>query len=149
MHVFLFASDCSCAKAPVPMVAPALALLNRHHDRMDAARALKLLPADLSVAQLAPFLTSVIAANESQLRDHRLERSLLKGETRAVREQWHRARARRINISEDQLCPVCNRRIGKDVMFVAYPDGRILHYVCDRAGAAKDSSQKENSNIKK
>lgn len=44
---------------------------------------------------------------------HQVVRNLLKSENLQVREQLIKARARTIKITEERMCPVCNKRLGE------------------------------------
>jgi hypothetical protein len=116
-------------KASMEMAA--LHLLNGFYDKMDTVKVLKLLPNSIHVKKLEPFLNQVLQKNERVLREHHLERALLRSETLSVRQQWAEARGKRVKITDRQVCPSCGKRIGKDVTFVLLPDdGTVMHYVC-------------------
>jgi hypothetical protein len=58
-----------------PSLAPALALLNRYHDKIDAPRALELLPPQTPVARLLPFLEALFREKANARREARIEKS--------------------------------------------------------------------------
>ena len=125
----VYLSDMPEGKAP--MESAALHLLNRYYGKMDTVKAMQLLPNSIPVNRLEPFFNHVLQANERILREHNLQRALLRSEKLAVSENWAKARGRAVRITERQLCPDCSKRIGKDVTFVLLPDGeQIVHYVC-------------------
>jgi hypothetical protein len=111
------------------MIQPALHLLNRYYTRINAAKALDLLPPEIALEQLLPFLEAVIRDNTKNRRNNQVVKNLLKTESLQVRFQHMKARSRAVKIYEGRLCPVCNKRLGTSV-FACYPNGVVVHFIC-------------------
>ncbi len=54
------------------LVGPALSLLSRHYDRIDAAQALALLPNDTPIHELLPFFEAVLSRNRTLRRNNQV-----------------------------------------------------------------------------
>jgi len=55
-----------------PMVAPALSVMSRHYDKIDAAQALDMIPGSTGVQELVPFFSAVLARNEQLRRSNQV-----------------------------------------------------------------------------
>jgi hypothetical protein len=62
---------------------------------------------------------------------------LRRTENLQVREKLIHARARQVKITEERLCPVCQKHLGTSA-FAAYPNGIVVHYRC-RTSASNSS----------
>ena len=88
-------------------------LLQRHFQRINAGKALELMPDDTSIAELYSFFENVLRDSMETRRNDQVIRNLLKAENLQVREKKLAATsARVIKIEEDTMCPVCNKRMG-------------------------------------
>ena len=94
------------------MVDPALDLLTKSYDKIDPGKALELLPVDIDVKKVYPFIESVLRRHTRQFHDNQIRKNLLKSEQLQVQEQRIHYQSRRAVITADKMCPVCNKRIG-------------------------------------
>ncbi|KAK9239635.1 hypothetical protein V1525DRAFT_397966 [Lipomyces kononenkoae] len=107
----------------------ALELLSNHGSRVSAIDALELLPEDIKMASLGPFLEAHLrATNESVSRD-RLLASLLKTELVRTQQTLIDVRSKNVVISDTRVCPVCVKRLGNSVISV-FPNRAVVHYGC-------------------
>jgi len=117
------------AEGEQPLIEPALAILNKHYTKIDAPKALELLPDSCPIQLLAPFFENVIKDRAKNKRDKQVMHSLFKLENLQVQDSLIKARATAVKITEKRLCPVCDKRIGAAV-FAHYPNGVVVHYKC-------------------
>eukprot|EP01116_Phalansterium_solitarium_P000135 TRINITY_DN10090_c0_g1_i1.p1 TRINITY_DN10090_c0_g1~~TRINITY_DN10090_c0_g1_i1.p1 ORF type:complete len:892 (-),score=174.91 TRINITY_DN10090_c0_g1_i1:69-2744(-) len=113
----------------LPMVSPALALLNKHYKRINIPKALELFPASVPLKDLYPVLECVLQDNTQARRNGQVLKNLLKSENLQIQEQLIGVRSRVVKMTEDRMCLVCNKRIGFSV-FACYPNGTVVHYFC-------------------
>jgi Vam6/Vps39-like protein vacuolar protein sorting-associated protein 39 len=113
----------------VPLVAPALSLLQQHYDRIDAARALDLLPGDTPIFEIMPFFKAVLGHNQKLRRGNQVIKHLRRSENLQVRESYLNSREQRIFIDPGTECRRCHKKIGTSA-FARYPNGVVVHYIC-------------------
>ncbi|KAF9913772.1 Vacuolar morphogenesis protein 6 [Lobosporangium transversale] len=118
-----------------PMLEPALDILTRHGNHIDPAAVLRLLPAGTRVDQLYKFFEKSIRESNKTKHMNMIVKNLLKAERLQTQEQLTFYRSRRVKITEDRMCPKCNKRIGNSV-FAVFPDGVVVHYSCKETMAA-------------
>ncbi|KAI8096965.1 vacuolar sorting protein 39 domain 2-domain-containing protein [Halteromyces radiatus] len=112
-----------------PLLAPALELLAHHGSHVNAAEVLSILPLNTPLQGLFPFFEKYIReSNRNRNKDH-VVKNLLKAEQFQVEEQLSFYRSRAVKITEDRMCPQCNKRIGNSV-FAVFPNGAVVHYSC-------------------
>eukprot|EP01104_Vermistella_antarctica_P012521 TRINITY_DN3647_c0_g1_i2.p1 TRINITY_DN3647_c0_g1~~TRINITY_DN3647_c0_g1_i2.p1 ORF type:complete len:916 (-),score=175.96 TRINITY_DN3647_c0_g1_i2:3010-5757(-) len=114
-----------------PLLQRALDILNRYHTRIDTAKAMELLPSDLSVQSLYPFLELVLKHSKMYLRSQQVVKNLLKSENLQVHEDLIRAHSRVIVVEETRTCPACNMRLGTSAFYV-YPNNVVVHFGCGK-----------------
>jgi len=112
-----------------PAIDAALSLLNKHYKHIDTPKALELLPSNTPVNKLYPFLESVLRDKDQTQRHNQVVKNLLKAENLQIRERLIKGRSRMLRITEDRMCPVCNKRLGASV-FAVYPNNIVVHYMC-------------------
>ncbi|KAG0343692.1 Vam6/Vps39-like protein [Podila humilis] len=95
-----------------PMLQPALDILTRHGSHIDAASVLTLLPPGTRVDQLFKFFEKSIRESNKAKHMDMIVKNLLKAERLQTQEQLTFYRSRRVKITEDRMCPKCNKRIG-------------------------------------
>ncbi|ORZ13809.1 vacuolar sorting protein 39 domain 2-domain-containing protein [Lobosporangium transversale] len=122
-------------KGEKPMLEPALDILTRHGNHIDPAAVLRLLPAGTRVDQLYKFFEKSIRESNKTKHMNMIVKNLLKAERLQTQEQLTFYRSRRVKITEDRMCPKCNKRIGNSV-FAVFPDGVVVHYSCKETMAA-------------
>ena len=107
-------------------------VLGQHYRKMDLARTLDLLPADLPVAQLAGLLEGALQKSSRERRSWGMVRSLARQEERQAQQAALQARRRHVRVTERTTCAICLKRLGNAV-FVLQPDDDLAHFVCYRA----------------
>ena len=100
------------AAGAAPLLAPALELINTHHDRVDGDVALALLPDDVTVAQLQPALAALLFDVGHRSRNALVTRNLQKTKSVRMRAALLDVRARRVIVADDTECAACGKRIG-------------------------------------
>ncbi|KAG0012682.1 Vam6/Vps39-like protein [Podila clonocystis] len=118
-----------------PMLEPALDILTRHGSHIDPQAVLSLLPPSTRIDQLFTFFEKSIRESNKAKHMDMIVKNLLKAERLQTQEQLTFYRSRRVKITEDRMCPKCNKRIGNSV-FAVFPDGVVVHYSCKESMAA-------------
>ncbi|KAG0095622.1 Vam6/Vps39-like protein [Podila epicladia] len=95
-----------------PMLQPALDILTRHGSHIDPQAVLSLLPASTRIDQLFTFFEKSIRESNKAKNMDMIVKNLLKAERLQTQEQLTFYRSRRVKITEDRMCPKCNKRIG-------------------------------------
>ena len=132
-----------------PNLAPALDLLSRHGSRLPASSTLQLIPDSLPVAKLESYFRGRIRAVNSVVNESRIEQGLRK--TSVVASQallllgdgipgGQGGKNRRVVISEERVCGVCHKRLGRSVIAVL-PDNTVVHYGCSHRAGRPDASR--------
>lgn len=115
----------------VPKIDDAIHLLERHHQKIDVIKALRLLPGDVPVTKLNRFLESVLRSHVTKRRTLQVTKNLSKSEHLQVQEKCIQERKRVVKIKTGRLCQVCNRPLGLSA-FACYPNDIVVHYVCTK-----------------
>ncbi|KAF9941848.1 Vacuolar morphogenesis protein 6, partial [Modicella reniformis] len=95
-----------------PMLDPALGILTRHGTNIDPIAVLRMLPPMTRVDQLYKFFEKSIRESNKTKHMDMIVRNLLKAEQLQTQEQLSFYRSRCVRITEDRMCPKCNKRIG-------------------------------------
>ncbi|KAI8394304.1 vacuolar sorting protein 39 domain 2-domain-containing protein [Radiomyces spectabilis] len=112
-----------------PLLEPALDLLSHHGSHINASEVLSILPLPTKLHGLFPFFEKYIRQSNRSRNMDMVVRNLLKAEQIQVEEQLMHYRSRAVKITEDRMCPQCNKRIGNSV-FAVFPNGIVVHYSC-------------------
>lgn len=115
-------------KPPV-MLEPALELMSRHADKLDAAAGLELIPGDTPLHKLMPFFETVLTKNRHDMRNSQVVKNLLRAEHLQARSECLDASRFRIYIDDDTVCTHCRKKLGNSA-FARYPNGELVHYIC-------------------
>ncbi|XP_058766537.1 vacuolar sorting protein 39-like [Vicia villosa] len=114
------------------MLDEALDLLSRRWDRINGAQALKLLPKETKLQNMLPFLGPLVRKSSEMYRNCSVVRSLRQSENLQVKDELYKRRKPVMKIGSDNMCSLCNKKIGTSV-FAVYPNGKTLvHFVCFR-----------------
>jgi hypothetical protein len=107
----------------------ALGLLTRRHQCIDGKKAVELLPDDVPLQDVMPFLEAKMRSS-AQLK-HKLEmhKSLLQSQHDEAEEEIRKFKSRSFVVTEEAMCAICHKRIGTSV-FGVHPDGSLVHYNC-------------------
>ncbi|CAO3677740.1 unnamed protein product [Rhizopus microsporus] len=112
-----------------PLIQPALDLLAHHGSHINASEVLSILPSETQLHGLFPFFEKYIRAANKRRNMDLIVKNLLKAEQIQAEEQLMYYRSRAVKITEDRMCPQCNKRIGNSV-FAVFPNGVVVHYSC-------------------
>ncbi|KAK9323087.1 hypothetical protein V1517DRAFT_321451 [Lipomyces orientalis] len=116
-------------EVPAMNLDAALDLLSNHGSRVSAIDALELLPSDIKMTALGPFLEAHLRTTTASVTRDRLFASLLKTELVRTQQALVDLRSRNIVISDTRVCPVCVKRLGSSVISV-FPNRTVVHYGC-------------------
>ncbi|XP_072024948.1 vam6/Vps39-like protein [Amphiura filiformis] len=114
---------------PEPNINAALEVLEFHHDKIDTAKALEMLPDTTQVKNVYVFMKKVLEGKAMVKRSNQILKSLFYSENLQVREQHIHYQSSKCVITEERNCPVCKKRIG-DSAFARLPNGVVVHYFC-------------------
>ncbi|CZT10683.1 related to PHO87 protein [Rhynchosporium agropyri] len=127
---------------------PALDLLSKHGSRLPASSTLNLIPTTLPVAELESYFRGRIRAANSIVNETRVVSGLRKSEVVSAQAELllgdgapngKGGRNRRVVVSDERVCGVCHKRIGRSVIAVL-PDNEVVHYGClGRVGSKTNS----------
>ncbi|KAL9643320.1 hypothetical protein ABK040_014775 [Willaertia magna] len=108
----------------------ALYILKTHAKNIDPIKALSLLPDDISVSKVHDFLRQSIQTSKNRDRQAMVIYNMSK--IRHVKSKVTLAKgvARRVMISEDSRCAVCDKPIDASAVFVTLPDLTTVHFKC-------------------
>ncbi|KAI7848688.1 CNH domain-containing protein [Circinella umbellata] len=112
-----------------PLLEPALDLLAHHGSHINASEVLAILPLGTKLHGLFPFFEKYIRSTNKETHMDLVVKNLLKAEQIQVEEQLMYYQSRAVKITEDRMCPQCNKRIGNSV-FAVFPNGVVVHYSC-------------------
>ncbi|KAF5838923.1 hypothetical protein DUNSADRAFT_1939 [Dunaliella salina] len=104
-------------------------LLSRKCGRMDPLEVLEILPEDVPLCDLMPWLGAALGHCTEQTRNMAVVKQLRRSESLNLREAVGRAKQGHVLLSSERICCLCYKRIGPAV-FVAHPDRTLAHYVC-------------------
>ncbi|XP_061336460.1 vacuolar sorting protein 39-like, partial [Gastrolobium bilobum] len=114
------------------MLDEVLDLLSRRWDRINGAQALKLLPKETKLQNLLLFLGPLLRKSSEMFRNCSVIKSLRQSENLQVKDELYDKRKAVVKITSDNMCSLCNKKIGTSV-FAVYPNGKTLvHFVCFR-----------------
>ncbi|XP_042452913.1 vacuolar sorting protein 39 isoform X1 [Zingiber officinale] len=114
------------------MLKEALDLLGQRWDRINGAQALRVLPRDIKLQDLLPFLKPLLRKSTERRQNSSVIKNLTFNENLQVKEELYNCRRAILKVDADSMCSLCNKRIGSSV-FAVYPNGKTLvHFVCFR-----------------
>lgn len=100
------------------LLGPALDILAKHSPRLDALKALSLIPSEIPIENLESFFTKHIRKETSTLNDGRIVNELRKVELLRVEDRAMRLRHKKAVVQEETACPYCHKRLGQSVVAV-------------------------------
>ncbi|RPA87138.1 hypothetical protein BJ508DRAFT_321031 [Ascobolus immersus RN42] len=112
-------------------IGPALALLSRHGARLDASKALAMIPEDTRIKELESYFERRTRHANSKVSEAMVTAQLLRSNLVKVQHNWSEKKKKFSVVSEETVCPVCHKRLGKSVISVL-PGGTTVHYDCGR-----------------
>ncbi|KAL1459658.1 hypothetical protein WDU94_011617 [Cyamophila willieti] len=108
----------------------ALDLIDGNATKIPALGALRLLPDDVPLARVFPYLRTALCHSLNEKRKAQMMRSLRYAEHLQHQEQRILKESQCVLITENDVCLVCKKRFGHNIAFVRYPNGDIVHYIC-------------------
>lgn len=113
-----------------PNVEAVLDLLEKHATKLNPYAVLKILPDNIPLIRLKPFLETALHHSLERRRNNQVLKGLLYSSNLQLREQLMDLESKSVLVTEMSTCPVCSKRFTNQSAFVRYPDGRIVHYSC-------------------
>lgn len=113
-----------------PNVEAVLELLEQHATKLNPYAVLQILPNDIPIIRLQPFLESALHHSLERRRNIQVLKGLLYAANLQVQEQRMHLESKSVLISEYSVCPVCSKKFTNQSAFVRYPNGTIVHYSC-------------------
>ncbi|XP_055309525.1 vam6/Vps39-like protein [Sitodiplosis mosellana] len=113
-----------------PNVEAVLELLEHHAIKLNPFRVLQILPNDIPIVRLRPFLETALHHSLERRRNNQLLKGLLYASNIQLQEQRMNVEARSILVSEFSVCPACSKKFMNQSAFVRHPNGTIVHYSC-------------------
>lgn len=118
-----------------PNIGAVLDILKQHATKIDPYAVLKILPDDISLLQLQPFLEAALRQSLERRRNNEVLKGLLYASVLQLQEQKMHLDSRNVLVHDYSLCPVCGKKFSNQSAFVRYPDGSIVHYKCSDRNA--------------
>lgn len=113
-----------------PNIEAVLDLLEAHATKLDPYAVLQLLPGDIPLNRLQPFLETALHQSLERRRNNQVLKGLLYASNLQLQEQRMHLESRSVLVSEFSVCPVCSKKFTNQSAFVRYPNGTIVHYSC-------------------
>eukprot|EP00754_Rhynchopus_humris_P022431 Rhum_TRINITY_DN14790_c30_g1::Rhum_TRINITY_DN14790_c30_g1_i1::g.118207::m.118207/K20183/VPS39, VAM6; Vam6/Vps39-like protein vacuolar protein sorting-associated protein 39 len=113
-----------------PHIDAALRLLKAHPDKVNCLEALRMLPPETPVHDLAPWITQVLKDVALQQRETRLTMNLSKSEHQQVAVERAVRQKQSFQINPDTICSLCRAKIGINSIVAYYPNKVLVHYNC-------------------
>ncbi|KAK4324087.1 hypothetical protein Pmani_005270 [Petrolisthes manimaculis] len=107
-----------------------LKLLQNYLHCIDLSQALKVLPDDVTLNLLQPFVRTSLGHASISRREKQLTRGLTQSLCLQTNVELVKDQKQRILLSEYTYCSVCRKRFTKHSAFAWYPDGDIVHFSC-------------------
>ncbi|GAB1601255.1 vam6/Vps39-like protein [Argonauta hians] len=108
---------------------PALYILDKHAVKIDASKALELLPPTTKIKDILNYLENLVEKKAALRRNHMVLRNVMSAENVMVIKEHMKFSKIKCVITEEKNCRVCKKRIGNSA-FARYPNGVIVHYHC-------------------
>lgn len=113
-----------------PNVEAVLELLEHHATKLNPFPVLSILPNDIPIVRLRPFLETALHHSLERRRNNQLLKGLLYASNLQLQEKRMHVEARSVLVSEFSVCPICSRKFTNQSAFVRHPNGTIVHYSC-------------------
>ncbi|KAJ8471160.1 hypothetical protein OPV22_025503 [Ensete ventricosum] len=94
------------------MLNQALDLLSQRWDRINGAQALRILPRDIKLQDLLPFLKPLLRKSTEGRRNYSVIKGLTSNENLQVKEELYNCRRAIVKVDADSMCSLCHKRIG-------------------------------------
>ncbi|XP_071515409.1 vam6/Vps39-like protein [Panulirus ornatus] len=107
-----------------------LELLQNYLHCIDLGQALKVLPDEVTVQLLKPFIHASLNCASTVCRQKQIARGLTQSLKLQTSEELVACQRLKILLSEYTYCAVCSKRFTKHSAFAWYPNGDIVHFSC-------------------
>lgn len=114
---------------PERNVEKAMMILSAHHEKIDAAKVLDMLPSDTTLESIKKFLLTVLEERTVLQRKTHVLRSLQLAEHLQVQRTRIKEQSPHFIIDESTLCNTCYKRLSTSA-FARHPSGVIVHLYC-------------------
>lgn len=108
-----------------------LDLLQRHATKMNAADVLELIPPDMPLAAVMPYLTQAMPHLQHEAMTYNVAAKLFRVETLRRKHELATLEQRHAGVDANTKCVYCNKIIRDSAIFV-YPNNDIIHHFCRR-----------------
>ncbi|EGD80975.1 hypothetical protein PTSG_01557 [Salpingoeca rosetta] len=112
-----------------PKTQQALTILGKHSDKVNALKALDMLPLDTKISEIEDFLMAILTEREHTRRAVAVQANLAKTEQLQVSERRIAIHSKHFKVTEDSLCFECRKPI-RTHAFAIYPCGTLVHLHC-------------------
>lgn len=109
-----------------------LALLERYATRFNAKAVLQILPDTVPLHRLQRFLRRAMQHQLQRQRTAQMLRGIMYAEHLQQQQELAALRGRSVALSELSVCPECGKKFTNQSAFVRLPNGRVVHYSCQR-----------------
>lgn len=113
-----------------PNIDAVLESLERYATKLNPHAVLQILPDHIPLARLRTFLESALHHSLERRRRNQILKGLLYAQNLQFQEQRMHLESQRVEITEFSICPVCMKKFTNQSAFVRYPDGKIVHFLC-------------------
>lgn len=107
-----------------------LDLLQNYLQCIDLSQALKVLPDDVKLQLLKPFIQASLNLATTACREQQITRGLTQSLKLQTNEELATSQKLKIVLSEFTYCAVCSKRFTKHSAFARYPNGDVVHFSC-------------------
>jgi len=112
----------------VPDVELALEILYSHS--VDVMTVIECTPPSVPLEKLSAYLEASLEGRQASRHHAQLHRGLLHSEHLQIQEERISAEADRVEVREQDTCPVCQRYFRSQVLVVRLPNGQVICYNC-------------------
>lgn len=113
-----------------PNLEAVLELLELHATKLDPHAVLQILPGDIPLIRLQPFLETALQHSLERRHNTQVLKGLLYSSNSQLQEQRMHLESKSVLVSDFSVCHVCSKKFPNQSALVRKPDGTIVHYLC-------------------
>lgn len=113
-----------------PNIDDVLDLLEKHATKLNPHDVLQILPDNIPLIRLRPFLETALHHSLEKRRNIQILKGLLYAANLQTQEQRMHIESKSVLVTEFSVCPICSKKFTSQSAFVRFPDGKIVHYSC-------------------
>lgn len=113
-----------------PNIDDVLDLLEKHATKMNPYAVLQILPDNIPMIRLRPFLETALHHSLEKRRNVQVLKGLLYASNLQIQEQRMHLESKSVLVTEFSVCPICTKKFTSQSAFVRLPNGKIVHYSC-------------------